>query len=136
MMRAGVPGGLGCPRDTSAPLAPIGFVVADVPQLAAPREGAETPARRHMAKRAVIRLQLDLAAKQQLDRLCEKRGMTQISVLSRLVKWFGRQDEFVQASVLGLLSEEMLGGLSHTLLKRLAAKHVGGHSNGHAKVVG
>lgn len=73
-----------------------------------------------MAKRAVIRLQLDIAAKQQLDKLCEKRGMTQIAVLSRLVKWFGRQDEVVQASVLGLLSDEMLGDLGEILLKRLA----------------
>jgi hypothetical protein len=74
-----------------------------------------------MAKRAVIRLQLDVAAKQQLDKLCEKRGMTQIAVLSRLVKWFGRQDEVVQASVLGLLSDEMLGELSQVLHKRLGA---------------
>jgi len=74
-----------------------------------------------MAKRAVIRLQLDVAAKQQLDKLCERRGMTQIAVLSRLVKWFGRQDEVVQASVLGLLSDEMLGDLSHVLLRRLAS---------------
>lgn len=74
-----------------------------------------------MAKRAVIRLQLDVAAKQQLDKLCERRGMTQIAVLSRLVKWFGRQDEVVQASVLGLLSDEMLGDLGEILLKRLSA---------------
>ena len=78
-----------------------------------------------MAKRAVIRLQLDVAAKQQLDKLCERRGMTQIAVLSRLVKWFGRQDEVVQASVLGLLSDEMLGDLSHVLLKRLASTSEG-----------
>ncbi len=78
-----------------------------------------------MAKRAVIRLQLDVAAKQQLDKLCERRGMTQIAVLSRLVKWFGRQDEVVQASVLGLLSDEMLGDLAQVLLKRLAASSEG-----------
>jgi hypothetical protein len=71
------------------------------------------------AKRAVVRLQLDLEAKRCLDELCEKRGMTQIAVLSRLVKWFGRQDEVVQASVLGLLSDETLGELGEMLLKRL-----------------
>ena len=69
-----------------------------------------------MAKRAIIRLQLDGSAKIQLDRLCEQRGMTQIAVLSRLVKWFGKQDEVVQASVLGLLSDEMLGALSGVLV--------------------
>jgi hypothetical protein len=71
-----------------------------------------------MSKRAIIRLQLDIAAKEQLDKLCEKRGMTQISVLSRLVKWFGRQDEVIQASVLGLLSDEMLAQLAPEAFKR------------------
>jgi hypothetical protein len=69
-----------------------------------------------MAQRAIIRLQLDMVAKQQLDKLCEKRGMTQIALLSRLLKWFGRQDEIIQASVLGLLSDEMLGELAPKLL--------------------
>jgi len=78
------------------------------------------------AKRAVIRLQLDIAAKQALDKLCERRGMTQIAVLSRLVKWFVAQDEVVQASVLGLMSEEYLGDLSQILLKRLGTR--GGES--------
>ena len=74
------------------------------------------------AKRAVIRLQLDIAAKQALDKLCERRGMTQISVLSRLVKWFGLQDEIVQASVLGIMTDQHLGDLAKTLLNRLADK--------------
>jgi hypothetical protein len=74
------------------------------------------------AKRAVIRLQLDIAAKQGLDKLCEKRGMTQIAVLSRLVRWFVNQDEVVQASVLGLMSDSFLGDLSQILLKRMAGR--------------
>src|SRR4051794_41342649 len=87
------------------------------------RAGAPGGVRTAMsAKRAVIRLQLDLAAKQALDKLCERRGMTQIAVLSRLVKWFANQDEIVQASVLNLLSEAHLGDLSQILLKRLSAK--------------
>ena len=44
--------------------------------------------------------------------------MTQIAVLSRLVKWFGKQDEVVQASVLSLLSDDMLGSLSKVLIER------------------
>ena len=74
------------------------------------------------AKRAVIRLQLDIAAKQGLDKLCEKRGMTQIAVLSRLVRWFVNQDEVVQASVLGLMSDAYLGDLSQILLKRMSGR--------------
>jgi len=75
-----------------------------------------------MAKqRAVIRLEMESTSKKQLDEVCEKRGMTQIAVLSRLMKWFGGQDEMIQASVLGLLSEKMLGDLGQTLHQRLAA---------------
>jgi hypothetical protein len=73
-------------------------------------------------KRAVIRLQLDIEAKKHLDQLCERRGMTQISVLSRLMKWFSKQDEVIQAGVLGLLSEEAIGELTQGVLKRMASK--------------
>lgn len=79
------------------------------------------PAKRAVAKRAVIRLELELSVKKDLDDLCERRGMTQIAIMSRLVHWLVEQDELVQASVMGLLSEEVLGDLSHILLKRLAA---------------
>lgn len=73
------------------------------------------------AKRAVIRLQLDVAAKKALDELCGRRGMTQIAVLSRTVTWFAAQDEVIQASVLGLLSDRHLGAAADAVLKRLAA---------------
>ena len=77
-----------------------------------------------MAKKSVIfRLQLDPEAKRFLDRLCQSRGMTQIALLSRLVRWFGKQDEVVQASVLGLLSDEMLGKLSSVLVVRRRSAH-------------
>jgi hypothetical protein len=88
------------------------------------------------AKRAVIRLQLELSAKQALDDLCERRGMTQIAVMSRLVRWLVAQDEVVQASVLGLLSEETLGDLSQALLKRLASSAGEGSSGARAARAG
>jgi hypothetical protein len=84
------------------------------------------------AKRAIIRLQLESSAKQGLDDLCERRGMTQIAVMSRLVRWLVAQDEVVQASVLGLLSEQTLGDLSQALLKRLAAGAGGSAAGGPA----
>ena len=73
-----------------------------------------------MAKRTQVaaRLQLDPSAKRALDTLCERRGMTQIAVLARLVSWFGKQDEVVQASVLGLLSDDALADLAHVLVER------------------
>lgn len=71
-----------------------------------------------MAKRAIIRLQLDNTAKVQLDRLSDTRGMTQLAVLSRLLAWFVKQDELLQASILGLLSDQQLGVIAQLLLER------------------
>ena len=68
-------------------------------------------------KQAIIRLQLDGGAKEKLDEVCDLRGMTQIAVLSRLVKWFAVQDEVLQAAVLDLLSERRLGELAGALLE-------------------
>lgn len=81
------------------------------------------------AKRAVIRLQLEVSAKQALDKLCERRGMTQIAVLSRMVRWFVTQDEVVQASILGLMSEATLGDIAQVLLKRIATTKDGKDSS-------
>ena len=67
---------------------------------------------------AIIRLQLDLPAKQALDKLCERRGMTQIAALSRTVRWLVTQDEILQAWVLNLMSEEHLGDMSRIVLQR------------------
>lgn len=75
-----------------------------------------------MDHRAVIRLEMEVATKQRLDRVIETRGMTQIAVVSRLVKWLARQDEVVQASVLGLITDEEFDDLSQVLLRRLAAQ--------------
>jgi hypothetical protein len=38
--------------------------------------------------------------------------MTQLAVMSRPATWFGGQDQVIQASVLGLLSDEVLGELA------------------------
>ena len=78
-----------------------------------------------MDHRAVIRLEMEVATKQRLDRVIELRGMTQIAVVSRLVRWLAKQDEVVQASVLGLISDEEFDDLSEVLLRRLAAHRPG-----------
>ena len=73
------------------------------------------------SKRVMARLQLDPAAKRELDALCGRRGMTQVAVLARLVRWFGGQGEVVQASVLGLMSDDRLGELARVLVERAAS---------------
>ena len=76
------------------------------------------------AKRAVVRLQLDLEAKRCLDDLCEKRGMTQIAVISRLVIWFTKQNDLIQTAIIGGLRPADLAALSKLLLKRLSRGRV------------
>jgi hypothetical protein len=65
---------------------------------------------------------LDASAKNELDKLCEKRGMTQIAVMSRLVAWFIRQDDVIQTAVMETLSDGAMSQLAKQLLKRLAAE--------------
>jgi hypothetical protein len=73
-------------------------------------------------KRSIMRVQLDAAAKDELDRLCSKRGMTQIAAMSRLVGWFVRQDEVIQTAVMSTLSEPAMAQLAKQILKRLSSR--------------
>jgi len=73
-------------------------------------------------QRAIMRIQLDADAKEDLDRLCDKRGMTQIAVMSRLVGWFVKQDDVIQTAVMASLSEPTLGRLAKQVLKRIASQ--------------
>jgi antitoxin component of RelBE/YafQ-DinJ toxin-antitoxin module len=71
------------------------------------------------ARRAIMRIQLDSGVKHELDALCDKRGMTQIAVMSRLVRWFVKQDDIIQTAVLQTLSQESMSRLAKQLLKHL-----------------
>jgi predicted transcriptional regulator len=73
-------------------------------------------------RRAIMRIQLDAEAKEELDELCDKRGMTQIAVMSRLVGWFVKQDDLIQTAVMASLSEPALRRLAKQLLKQLASQ--------------
>jgi hypothetical protein len=73
-------------------------------------------------KRAITRIQVNGQAHVKLGKLCEKRGITQIAAISRMLSWFLSQDDTVHAIVLGSVSEEMLGPLAPKLLQQLADK--------------
>lgn len=73
-------------------------------------------------KRSIMRIQLDASAKDELDKVCEKRGMTQIAVMSRLVGWFVRQDDVIQTAVMSTLSDTAMSQLAKQLLKRLSSR--------------
>jgi hypothetical protein len=57
-----------------------------------------------------------------LDKICSKRGMTQIAVMSRLVGWFIRQDDVIQTAVMATLSDQAQAQLATQLLKRMSSR--------------
>lgn len=72
-------------------------------------------------KRVILRAELTPQAKTGLETVCDKRGMTQLSVVSRLVLWFSRQDDAVQKAVLGETDDDAAALLKQDLLRRLGA---------------
>jgi hypothetical protein len=75
-----------------------------------------------MSKRFIVRLELAESAKRQLTGLAQKRGMTQVSVISRLVEWFAGQSDLIQAAVLGRYPPEIEADVAKLLLERMAKK--------------
>ncbi len=73
------------------------------------------------AKRAIVVIRMDAQSKNRLDTLCQKLGMTQLAVTTRMANWFLSQNDTVQAVVLGSLSKESMRPLVRTLLRRVAA---------------
>jgi hypothetical protein len=73
-------------------------------------------------KRSIMRIQLDSSAKEELDEVCSKRGMTQIAVMSRLVGWFIRQDDVIQTAVMATLSDQAMAKLASQMLKRMSSR--------------
>ena len=70
------------------------------------------------AKHSFVRIQLDTSAKERLDSLCKRRGMTQVAAITRLMDWFSHQDDAIQTVVLHSLSEGSMSALAKTLLKK------------------
>jgi hypothetical protein len=74
------------------------------------------------AKRSIMRIQLDTVAKDRLDAICKRRGMTQIAMMSRLVNWFSAQDDYIQTAVLHTLSDGSMATLAKSLLKKISTE--------------
>jgi hypothetical protein len=74
------------------------------------------------AKRSIMRIQLDTTAKDRLETICKRRGMTQIAMMTRLVNWFSAQDDYIQTAVLQSLSDASMATLAKTLLKQLSSE--------------
>jgi hypothetical protein len=69
-------------------------------------------------KRVILRADLTPRAKAGLEEICKTRGMTSLSVISRLVLWFSQQDGRTQHAVMGHTKEDA----SELLIKNLTKK--------------
>jgi len=74
-----------------------------------------------MASRIIVRIELTPAAKDALNELTDKAGMTQVALLSRLVEWFAHQSDMIQASVLGQYPSEIEADIAKLIMKKLAS---------------
>lgn len=52
--------------------------------------------------RIIVHIELTPLAKDRLNELTDKAGMTQVALLSRLVEWFAGQSDDIKASVLSV----------------------------------
>jgi hypothetical protein len=72
-------------------------------------------------RKMIIRIELDHSDADALKDVCDRRGMTQISLVSRMVKWLARQDSEVQVDILNTDPEDWSKDKNLKLLKRLAS---------------
>jgi len=75
-----------------------------------------------MASRIIVRIELTPTAKERLNELSDRAGMTQVAMLSRLVEWFASQSELIQAAVMGHYPTEVESDIAKLILKKMASK--------------
>jgi hypothetical protein len=72
------------------------------------------------SSRSIVRVIVESDVSVTLGAICEKRGMTQVSVLSRLVRWCVKQEETIQNEVLNSDPMAESNETSRRLLRDLA----------------
>lgn len=75
-----------------------------------------------MSKRNILRIELTGTAKQNVGKLSDHYGMTQLAMASRLVEWFAAQDPMMQAAVLGFYPSEVKPDMLKMVLERMAKR--------------
>lgn len=71
-----------------------------------------------MAKRIIMRIELNRTAKEALQGFADQAGMTQFAITSRLVEWFALQPETIQSAVLGRYPAELEVDIAKMLLRK------------------
>ena len=72
--------------------------------------------------RVIMRIEILPNAKDCLNGMSDRLGITQVAAASRLVEWFAEQTDVVQAAVLGLYPDDIRAEVPAMLLKRMAGE--------------
>jgi len=67
-----------------------------------------------------INIELADGAKDQLERVRSRNGMTQKELVARLINWFSQQDHVVQQIILGQIPQEVAPDVAKLMLERIA----------------
>ena len=81
-----------------------------------------------MSQRFIMRVELTRQAKRDLAHVADRQGMTQLSMLSRVVRWLSDQPVNIQAAVLGLYIAEN-EDVGRMLLRQMSARAELGTAN-------
>ncbi len=73
-------------------------------------------------QRIIVRIEISQDAKDGLNALTDKLGMTQVALTSRVLEWFARQPDLIQAAVLGHYPEEIQADVARLVMKRMSDK--------------
>src|SRR6266480_4652629 len=73
-----------------------------------------------MAPRIILRIELTPTAKEQLENVSDRLGMTQVAMLSRVIEWFARQPEALQRMIVGHMPREIQKDVARLLLRQFA----------------
>ena len=72
-------------------------------------------------KLTLVRAIVEPDAIRELEAFCRQRGMTQVSVVSRMVMWLARQGDQIQTAILSTGDDDHSKQLGLKLLKHMAS---------------
>ncbi|MBI1368962.1 MAG: hypothetical protein GC162_09950 [Planctomycetes bacterium] len=75
-----------------------------------------------MTEREIIKIAVSPKAKAAIESMCQRYGMSQVELASRLYLWLSEQDELIQTAVLGILPESVAPDIAAMVLRKLAGE--------------
>ena len=72
-----------------------------------------------MATRIILRIELTPKAKEHLEQVSDRQGMTQVAMLSRVIEWYANQPEVIQRIIVGHMPSEIQRDVARLVLQNL-----------------